>query len=409
MLPNDEKEILYVDDEATALKYFGQLFGTEFRISRAASGEEAWDYIRQNPDRIAVLITDQRMGPVSGVQLMERVRTCYPRIVRILITAYTQLDYAVKAVNEGGAFRYLTKPFDEQEMIGTLTRACEFHQLMVQRDRLMEEKLSVLHRLVVMDRIRGLVAAVTGMNGRVRGAWPALASYMAQSPVKERIKVQLDEIAELDLSALAKRETREMVDAITTLLKETVGVSTGDAPNVDAASIAREVAEAKKIELLQDDLDLAVTAKSPCPIESDAGMLKQLYEILLRRLSDVQDQPSKIDFSVHERADDVVIEARGSFRSLNEDQFASLFAAAIPIHKWPIGLDMDLLSAFLIAHHLGGRLRVEPQPPSGPGIKVTLPKTIPVVLKAAQIPTVQAEWFDAVYTCMEAWEQEIAE
>ena len=74
----------------------------------------------------------------------------------MLTTAYSDLEAAVKAVNEGGAFRYLTKPWDEDELVGTLLRALDYHEVMQDRDRLFREKLSVLHRLIIMDRVRGL-------------------------------------------------------------------------------------------------------------------------------------------------------------------------------------------------------------------------------------------------------------
>ncbi|MCA9140733.1 MAG: hybrid sensor histidine kinase/response regulator [Planctomycetales bacterium] len=409
MLPNDGKEILYVDDEETALKYFGQLFGDTFRITTISSGEDAWTYIQNNPERIAVLVTDQRMGKVSGVELMERARNRYPNIVRILITAFTQLDYAVRSVNEGGAFRYLTKPIKEEEMVGTLMRACDFHSLTSDRDRLLKEKLSVLHRLVVMDRVRGLVVAMSAMNGRIRGAWDALASYMEQSPINQRLRVQMEDIAELNLLAVAKRESQQMIETINMLLRDSVSKSSGDRPGVDVCGIVHQVAGAIKPELLEDDLDLNVRAGTECQIESDAGMLQHLIEILIRRLADVQDQPSKLDVIVTGGESTVVIEVRGFFRPLSDDQFASLFAAAIPIRKWPIGLDMDLLCAFLIVHHLGGRMRIEAEPPSGPGFHVTLPIQIPETLKQEAYAVITPDRFDTIYESLKVWEEELSE
>jgi len=407
MLPDDGKEVLYVDDEPTALKYFEQLFGKEFRVRCASSGEDAWNYIQENAHRVAVLVTDQRMGAVSGTQLMERVRSFHPQIVRVLITAYTQLDYAVKAVNQGGAFRYLTKPFDDQELTGTLLRACEFHSMVVQRDRLIDEKLSVLHRMIVMDRVRGLAIAMTALQDRLRNAWPALVDYMQQSPVKHRIGIQVKEIADMDLLAIAATETESMVATVTHLIEETVRHAADDWNRLDAAEIARHFCESQKSELLQDDLDLEFSSDSPCWLESDSGLLHQLYSILLRRLSDVQDQPSRIDWKLTDRPDSVIIDVRGSFRALDSDQYASFFAAAIPLHQWPIGLDMDLLAAFLIAHHLGGKLVVEREPPSGPGIKVTLPKQVSDPSSEPANLEVKPEWLDTAYDLLKAWQEDI--
>jgi CheY-like chemotaxis protein len=407
MLPKDGKVILYVDDEPAALKYFEQLFGDEFRIVTSPSGEHAWNYVNEHAEQIAVLITDQRMGEVSGVELMDRVRVRFPSIVRVLITAFTQLEYAVRAVNEGGAFRYLTKPIDEQELIGTLMRACEFHAMTTERDRLLKEKLSVLHRLVVMDRIRGLAAATTTLEGQLRGAWSALASYMEQSPAKQRIRVQLEEIVQLNLSAIAKQELKRMVQSLTTILADTVAVSTGDESAVDVAEVARQIVDAKRTELLEDDLDLVFNSDESVLDAADRGMLEQLVKLLIRRMADIQEQPAQLDLSVQKRDGGVAIEIRGRFRSLGEDQVASFFAAAMPLEKWPIGFDMDLLSAFFIVHHHGGKLRIEPELPSGPGIKISLPQRIPADLKSRRLPEIRDEWFEAVYDSTESWQEEV--
>jgi two-component system, probable response regulator PhcQ len=80
-----------------------------------------------------------------------------------------------------------------------------------------------------------------------------------------------------------------------------------------------------------------------------------------------------------------------------------LFSAAIPLQKWPIGLDMDILSAFMIAHHLGGTIKVLPSAPEGPGFRFELPVN-PVEPKAMQL---SPNWFDTVYESLEEWENEI--
>ncbi|OYP33808.1 response regulator [Rhodopirellula sp. MGV] len=400
-LPTEDKLVLYVDDETTALKYFEQLFGDDFRIDTAASGEEGWEYVQAHSEKIAVLVTDQRMGEVSGVDLMERVRHRYPHIVRILVTAYTQLDYAVQAVNEGGAFRYLTKPIDEGEMIGTLKRAIDFHELIVQREKLLEEKLSVFHRLIVMDRVRGLATAIAAFGHQLGDSWGAFESYMQQSPIEHRLQVQMDELAELNVAAVAKKEALQMVTTIDQLLRETVSTSTGWEGDVDLANIAEAVAGRSAREMVDDDVDVAVAAESPMTIESDEGMLRQLIEVLIRRMADVQDQPTKLTVTVSPRGSDACLEIKGMFRSLDQDQLASFFSAVVPIRQWPIGMDMDLLSAFLIAHHLGGKLRIEPHPPSGPAIRVTLPRARSGNSHSDR--RITAHSFDQVYRSLETW------
>lgn len=402
MLPNEDKVILYVDDETTALKYFSQLFGDQFRIETKPTGEEAWEFIEENAERVAVMVTDQRMAAVTGVELMERARLRYPNIVRILVTAFTQLDYAVQSVNEGGAFRYLTKPIHEEEMVGTLLRACEFHEMMVERDRLIREKLSTLNRLIVMDRIRGLSSAIAAMSGQFRNAWPAFLSYIEQSPIERCLDEQSEELADLDLMSVAKQESRQMIEAVHAVVGDVVCVRNAEVTDFDVKSFIESVI-ADQRELMKED-EIGIELKG-CPADSmktDGGTLRRAIEILFRRLSDVQDKPSTIVVNVSSGDQEFSIEIRGNFRGLDDAQTASFYSAVIPIRRWPIGMDMDVLGAFLLVHHLGGKLRVESQPPSGPGFRIQLPKQFPTDQEPAT-PHVTDEWFSRIHRSLSKW------
>ncbi|KAA1260740.1 Hydrogenase transcriptional regulatory protein hupR1 [Rubripirellula obstinata] len=402
-------KILYVDDELIALKYFTQFYGEKFDVLTASSADEAIKLIEQDPRQISVLVTDQKMPGRTGVELMEHVRGCYPHIVRILTTAYSNMDAAIKAVNEGGAFRYLTKPWNEGEMEGTLLRASEYHAAMVERDRLLSEKLSVLHRLIVMDRVRGLATMATAINGRLRNAWSALVGYMEQSPVTRRVQVQMEEIAGLNMVALARHESEAMVKTVQMILSDTVAKSTGDDAAIDIAEVTKELAEHLRQELSEDDLELEVSGMDqPQIIAGDKGMIENMIRIMVRRLSDIQELPSKISIELSPNADEIQLIVRGGFASLEAAQIASFFAAAIPLRKWPIGLDMDLLSCFMISHHLGGQFNVQADDETGPALIATLPRNAnDIASQASALQTINPEWFDTVYESLEKWQSEI--
>src|SRR6188472_2760519 len=87
--------ILYVDDEEKSLKYFARAFEDEFRIFTAANGHDARILLEEHKDEIGLLMTDQRMPGEKGVQLLEKARQLRPRIVRILATAYSDMEAAI--------------------------------------------------------------------------------------------------------------------------------------------------------------------------------------------------------------------------------------------------------------------------------------------------------------------------
>ena len=104
--------ILYVDDEEKSLKYFTRAFQDQFRILTANNAQDGLKLLEQQGDEIGVLMTDQRMPGEKGVWLLEKSRQIHPHIIRILATAYADMDAAIAAVNSGAIYKYVTKPWE---------------------------------------------------------------------------------------------------------------------------------------------------------------------------------------------------------------------------------------------------------------------------------------------------------
>ena len=113
--------ILYVDDDDSNLVVFQAACGREFEVLTANSGVQAMDIMRSQG--VALLIADQRMPGMSGVEVLERVRNDYPDVVRILITAYSDFQEATAAINRGQIHRFLKKPWVIDELRANLTEA----------------------------------------------------------------------------------------------------------------------------------------------------------------------------------------------------------------------------------------------------------------------------------------------
>lgn len=115
--------IIFVDDEEKSVKYFERIFGTEFRIIGTTQPETVLDIIADYPQEIAAIISDQRMPKINGVDLLSAVKEKNSNIIRILTTAYADLDDNISAINKSNVFAYLTKPWDIQQVFQTLRRA----------------------------------------------------------------------------------------------------------------------------------------------------------------------------------------------------------------------------------------------------------------------------------------------
>ena len=131
-MPEDAKHpILIVDDEPDVLFSLKGLLRREFELFTAESGDEAIKILNEHP--IHVIMTDQRMPGMSGVELMNRARSDHPDAIRIIFTGYADVKAVVEAMNSGGLYRYITKPWDPDELIETLQMAARRYEADVAR------------------------------------------------------------------------------------------------------------------------------------------------------------------------------------------------------------------------------------------------------------------------------------
>ncbi|MEZ5084405.1 MAG: histidine kinase [Bacteroidales bacterium] len=113
--------ILYVDDEIHNLISFRATFRREYKIFTAQSGEEGLQVL--NEKEVHLVLSDQRMPGMTGVEFLERVNHAFPETVRMIITGFSDIDAVIGAINKGGVNRYITKPWDEREMRVTIENA----------------------------------------------------------------------------------------------------------------------------------------------------------------------------------------------------------------------------------------------------------------------------------------------
>ena len=123
ILDHREFPVLYVDDEPENLRVFELTFRREFSILTASSAEEGLRILNENP--VAVVLSDQRMPGVSGVEFLSRVRSLDASAIRILVTAYGDAEILGEAINDGSIYRYVPKPWEPEDMRVTLRRAIE--------------------------------------------------------------------------------------------------------------------------------------------------------------------------------------------------------------------------------------------------------------------------------------------
>jgi two-component system probable response regulator PhcQ len=162
MIPNT---ILYVDDEAMALKYFDRLVSPLAPVITARSVAEGKAVLEQRGAEIAVLVSDQRMPGAHGNELLRYARERHPAIVRMLTTAYSELGEAIEAINSGEIYRYVTKPWDLESLHADLRNALELAVLRGERDSLLREKMLLQQQELLGHRAGQLAVVCAGFVG----------------------------------------------------------------------------------------------------------------------------------------------------------------------------------------------------------------------------------------------------
>jgi DNA-binding NtrC family response regulator len=171
---NSKHAILVVDDEPEILYSLRALLRREFEVHTAESGREALELMVKQP--IHVVMTDQRMPEITGVELLSLVQGEWPDAIRMVFTGYADIKAVIDAVNQGRIFRYLTKPWDPDELQAVLHQACEEYDQIVERKRLLTDLRDYQARCVAL--VEGLRE---GRLGTLNAAGEAEVAHAAEA------------------------------------------------------------------------------------------------------------------------------------------------------------------------------------------------------------------------------------
>ncbi len=129
--------ILYVDDEEDNLIVFNSTFRRDYEIHLAKSGKEGIEILKKH--EIQLIITDQRMPEMTGIQFLEKIIPDYPDCIRMILTGFSDIEAIIQAINTGRVYRYITKPWDKGELKINIDHGLETYHLKEQNRKLIED------------------------------------------------------------------------------------------------------------------------------------------------------------------------------------------------------------------------------------------------------------------------------
>ncbi|MBA3243260.1 MAG: response regulator, partial [Acidobacteria bacterium] len=193
-------KIMVVDDEPANLRLLERLFRRDYNVITAASGAEALELLAQHD--VALLITDQRMPGISGTGLLKQSVAFRPHMVRIILTGYTDIGTLVEAINCGQIYKFVRKPWHNDELRLTVEQALEHYQTNKTRLEFEWANQRLTMRLKEMSQgfIRAIADALEAKDEFVHGHARRVSGYA--TVIGRRMSLDVSLLKQLSLAAL---------------------------------------------------------------------------------------------------------------------------------------------------------------------------------------------------------------
>jgi two-component system sensor histidine kinase/response regulator len=371
--------VLYVDDDTANLVVLKATCQDEFDVITASSGPEGLDILKER--EVAVLLVDQRMPGMNGVEVFEIAQQLYPDTIRILITAYSDLTDAISAINRGQIRRYIRKPWDPEELKAVLREAIDTYQIrrkIVQLEtRLIETErtyaLGVVAASVAHELRNPLAAMVMGLD---------LAQLRLDQLVGELRRGDSVEQSHVEAVRKVRHQLDEIAKATDQVSEITKGMELGHRRrDEDVQADLGEIVEltltfVRAALLKRAQLEVETTACPP--VKGSPNKLSQVMtNLLVNAMQALPDRPrsdNRISVTLTTDATGrwvrlaVADNGEGIPDSVRGHIFDPFFTT-----KTQGGTGLGLAISKRIVEEVGGHIEVESQPGSGTTFVVELP------------------------------------
>jgi two-component system probable response regulator PhcQ len=377
--------ILYVDDEEKSLKSFARAFEDQFWIITAANAQDGFKLLEEHKDEIGLVMTDQRMPGEKGVWFLEKARQLRPLIVRVLATAYSDLDAVIGAVNSGAIYKYVNKPWDPPQLEITLKRGLEFFMVQRERDQLLKEKSAVLNHMMVADRIVSLGLLAAGLSHHIRNSLVAVKTFLDLAPSKlQEEKVDMKALRNPEFWNEYYQNVQSQVEKINDLLKDLWLVSEKPpfhfTDRIRLDEVVPQILESLKPAFAAKKIQ--VENKIPDtlpPLFVDKPKFVRLIELLLK--DELVSLPPGCCITLTATASpgsatqrrEIQLEIQDNGPGLSAEALRVIFDPFVVRSDSPQEYGISLMACYFIVHHHGGRIQARSAEPHGTIFNLRLP------------------------------------
>jgi signal transduction histidine kinase len=406
-----QRTFLVVDDEPDILDAIQRMFRRDYRVLTAQNGSEALEIVRSKD--VQVVMTDQRMPEMTGVEFLAQLRREHPEIVRVLFTGYSDIDHVIDAINEGHVYRYISKPWKPAELKLFVEQAFDYYESERERDRLLNELKEANRRLEEQNTLLSRTNEELKQLDRMKTVFMEVVSHELNTPIAITLgyafllqKELADDLDPVALKALrgidsSAKRLKSISNRIFKMISDEGPASSLDLEEIDIHEFIGDLRNQIEPFLDKRDQSLEVTIAEDCPtIRADHEKLSDICVNLLMNAIKFSRDEQTIDLTVRP-ADDgwVDIEVRDRGVGISDEDVSQIFDAffstfdskhhssgSFEFGKRGIGLGLPVARKFAQMH--GGDIDVETEEGQGSTFTVHLPVDPDEVEdRASQMPT----------------------
>jgi len=374
--------LLAVDDDRGNLAVLEDLLEDDYEVTSTESPQEAVSLLET--DSFDMVISDQRMPGMTGVQLLSHVKEVSPDTVRIIVSAYSDSGELMDAINTGRVYRYVLKPWDPVDLesvvhqglehrfqtlairglVGTLREKNKALGDALQELRGAQEKVLHSAKLATIGQLSSsLTHELKNHVSGVRVAYEMLKNAEVPQSLQ----------AYVDLGGRSARSLMELVESLNTYVKR--GGWELDLADVDLVTLVKETLRIVYMDRRCKERDIHVAGGDDVPrLRVDAGKLRQVLVNLLRNALDATAPADRIEVTISRSdSNSVALTIRDTGQGIADEDIKKIFKPFFTTKEKGLGLGMDICRQIVEAH--GGLMTVD----STPGMQTTVSVVLPIV------------------------------
>ncbi|MGE0631511.1 MAG: response regulator [Pseudobdellovibrionaceae bacterium] len=285
--------ILCVDDELDNVEALERLFRKKYSVLKATSGKQALALLDENPN-LALIISDQRMPEMTGVEFLAKSLATHPHTTRILLTGYTDIESVIAAINSGQIYRYVTKPWDPNDLLTAVDRAIERFEMVQELRKKNVELAKAVEELKTLDSAKSQFMIL--VNHELKTPLTNILSFLE---LLKETSLSDDQALYVNRIQKSSQKLKEIVEDVLLIMSSQTGQMKIDLSSLTLRELKTSVT-AELYRLSQNKDQTLEFSNTEIIFKSDRRCALQILNRLIHNAIKFAPEKSKIDINVRE-------------------------------------------------------------------------------------------------------------